>query len=269
MSIREQLSKIVFKNKPDKTTPISAGNLNQLQDNIESALRKKFDYSVTYVTDANSMEEQGIYIINSVAVNLPFDPDEIITGGGLAWLIVISLSGFDPVIQIALESKTFNFWIRKSDYFEEGSWSEWKKMTRPERAIMSIEKARGKVNIPTAWEAAKIIFEKSNSSCDDRLIFENGCIKIGKNVNKVLVSGFTGGINRGDGGDKILKISVNDEDIIETYLSGQNESSYQQLNITPVLIDVEEDDEISLCIESGLAQELELLKTILTVEVIE
>lgn len=269
MSIREQFSKIIFKNKPDKTTPISAGNLNLLQDNIESALRKKFDYSVTYVIDANNMTEQGIFIINSVAVNLPFDPDNIITGGDLAWLIVISLSGFEPITQITFESSSLDFWVRKSDDSSESGWSEWKKMTRPERAIMSIEKARGKVNIPTAWEVAKISFEKSNSSCDDRLVFENGVVKIGKNVNKVLVSGFTGGVNREDGGDKILKILVNDEDFIETYLSGQNESSYQQLNITPVLIDVEENDEISLGVECGLAQELELLKTILTVEVIE
>lgn len=269
MSVREQLSKIKFKNKPDKTTPISAGNLNKLQENIESALRRKFDYAVTSVTDANSVEEQGIYIVNSAAVNFPFAPNEIVSGGGLAWLIVISLSGFNPVIQIALESQTFDFWIRKSDYLKKGSWSEWKKITRPERAIISISKLRGKVTIPTAWEAVKLICEKSNSSCDERLIFENGGIKIGKNVNKVLISGFTGGINRGSGGDKILKISVNDEDVAETYLSSQNESSYQQLNITPVLIDVEEDDQIFLCVESGLVQELELLKTVLTVEVIE
>lgn len=139
MSIREQLSKIIFKNKPDKTTPISAGNLNQLQDNIESALRKKFDYSVTYVTDANNMTEQGIYIINSVAVNLPFDPDEIITRGDLAWLIVISLSGFDPVIQIAFESKTFEFWIRKSDYYEESGWTEWKILNLENKIITGEE----------------------------------------------------------------------------------------------------------------------------------
>ena len=126
--MRKQFENLVFKNEPDETTPISAENLNLIQANIENALRDKFDYNVTVVTDANNIKDAGIYMIRSYASNLPFNVSTIVSSRNLAWLIVISSNSnsINPIMQMAFESGSYDFWIRKSNEYEEGSWSAWK-----------------------------------------------------------------------------------------------------------------------------------------------
>lgn len=123
---RTQYSKIEFKNEPDETTPISAENLNQLQTNIEGGFRKKYDYNATIVNDANSITDAGIYMIQSGASNFPFDVSEVVSLGNLAWLIVLSSNStsITPITQIAFESESYDFWIRKSN---NDGWEEWEK----------------------------------------------------------------------------------------------------------------------------------------------
>lgn len=124
--MREQFTHINFKNEPDETTPLSAENLNQLQTNIENALRKKFDYNVTIVTDADDITDAGMYMIQSGASNLPFNVTTVVSSGNLAWLIVISSNNnsIKPITQIAFESGSYDFWIRKSN---NNGWEEWEK----------------------------------------------------------------------------------------------------------------------------------------------
>ncbi|MGN1012308.1 MAG: pyocin knob domain-containing protein [Clostridia bacterium] len=136
MSIREQISKILFKNKPDKTTPVSAGILNQLQYNIEKALKVKLDYCNTIITNANDVTDAGIYQIRSDATNLPFDPTATQHDSNVCWLIVFLVDNIDPIIQIALDSKTFHIWIRKSKPYEAG-WNDWK-LLNPDKIVREI-----------------------------------------------------------------------------------------------------------------------------------
>ena len=123
---KTQYSKIEFKNEPDETTPISAENLNQLQTNIENGFREKYDYNATIVNDANSITDAGIYMIQSGASNFPFDVSEVVSSGNLAWLIVLSSNStsITPITQIAFESESYDFFLRKSN---NDGWEEWEK----------------------------------------------------------------------------------------------------------------------------------------------
>ena len=124
--MRNQLEKIQFENEPSEETPMDANNLNQLQINIENALRKKFDYNVTIVTDADNVTDAGIYMVRSDASNLPFNVATIVNGGNLVWLIVISSNSdsIKPITQIAFESESYDFYIRKSN---NDGWDDWEK----------------------------------------------------------------------------------------------------------------------------------------------
>lgn len=272
--MRKQFKNLVFKNEPDETTPISAENLNLIQANIENALRDKFDYNVTVVTDANNIKGAGIYMIRSDASNLPFNVSTIVSSGNLAWLIVISSNSnsINPIMQIAFESGSYDFWIRKSNEYEEGSWSAWKQITKPDREIVTLSRDRGNFNITTAWSPIKIEFINSNFSYNDgRLIFENGGITIGKNVNKILINANIGGASRGDGGDKILQLFKNNYEnlIAESYVSGSNPANWQFLSIPPILIDVEENDIIFCSLQCGLVQKIEFLFSYMTIEIVD
>ena len=64
------MQKIEFKNLPDTTTPLSAENLNQLQDNVEDAIDNvsiDLDSQVS-TTSTNGVENQAItnYVNNSI-----------------------------------------------------------------------------------------------------------------------------------------------------------------------------------------------------------
>lgn len=141
MSIREQISKIIFKNKPDKTTPLSAGNLNQLQYNIENALKVKLDYCNAMISNANNVTDAGIYQITNTATNLPFDPEATQHDGNICWLIVFLVDNMDPIIQIAIDSKTLELWIRKSQPYEVG-WEEWKLLNYENEKIITGEEVK-------------------------------------------------------------------------------------------------------------------------------
>lgn len=122
--MRKQFENLVFKNEPDETTPISAENLNLIQANIENALKDKFDFDTYSVSDANNVEDAGIYLVTINAQNLPFNTNTVIKKGDLAWLIVLLLSGLKPIYQIATETGSGDFWVRKSN---EDGWEEWEK----------------------------------------------------------------------------------------------------------------------------------------------
>lgn len=268
---RTQYSKIDFKNEPNETTPLSAENLNQLQTNIESGFRKKLDYNTSSVSDANSIFDTGIYLATSNAQNFPFNTGDVIDEGNLAWLIVLGESSLGATTQIATENGSLDYWARssKGDSAEDG-WNDWKQLTTPKPAILSITKSRGAINIPIAWETVKMNCETSNVSSDDRLTFSDGAVKIGKNVNRILASLHTGGVQRTGGGDKIIKILKNgDTSIDESYISGENPADWQEMNISPIIVDVEEGDIISIGVDWALTGNLNFLKTTLTVEVVD
>lgn len=55
------MNKIIFKNKPDLSTPISAENLNLLQDNVENAINGEILYT--------SSGEKGTITLNKSCAN--------------------------------------------------------------------------------------------------------------------------------------------------------------------------------------------------------
>ena len=270
--MRKQFENLVFKNEPDETTPISAENLNLIQANIENALKDKFHFNTYSVSDANNVEDAGIYLVTINAQNLPFNTNTVIKKGDLAWLIVLLASGLKPTYQIATETGSGDFWVRKSNEDEESGWSAWKQITKPNREIVTLSRDRAEFNVTTAWSPIKIEFINSNFSYNDgRLIFFYVGITIGKNVNKILINANTGGVNRGDGGDKILQLYKNNSEniIAESYVSGDNPAGWQFLSIPPILIDVEENDIIYCALQCGLVQEIELLFSYMTIEIVD
>lgn len=268
--MRKQFENLIFKNEPDETTPISAENLNLIQANIENALKDKFDFNTSSVSDANSIFDTGIYLATSNAQNFPFNTGDVIDEGNLAWLIVLGESSLGATTQIATENGSLDYWARssKGDSAEDG-WNDWKQLTTPKSAILSITKSRGAINIPIAWETVKMNCETSNVSSDDRLTFSDGAVKIGKNVNRILASLHTGGVQRTGGGDKVIKILKNGDTIDVSYISGENPADWQEMNISPIIIDVEEGDIISIGVDWALTGNLNFLKTTLTVEVVD
>lgn len=134
--MRNQLNKVVFEDEPSENTPIDASNLNRIQNYAEKALKVKLDYCNTIITDANNVTDAGIYQIRSDATNLPFDPTATQHDSNVCWLIVFLVDNIDPIIQIALDSKTFHIWIRKSKPYEAG-WNDWK-LLNPDKIVREI-----------------------------------------------------------------------------------------------------------------------------------
>ena len=134
--MRNQLNKVVFEDEPSENTPIDASNLNRIQNYAENALKVKLDYCNTIITNANNVTDAGIYQIRSDATNLPFDPTATQHDSNVCWLIVFLVDNIDPIIQIALDSKTFHIWIRKSKPNEAG-WNDWK-LLNPDKIVREI-----------------------------------------------------------------------------------------------------------------------------------
>lgn len=113
------MTKIEFKNLPDTTTPLSAENLNQLQDNVEDAIDNitiELDDEVS-TESANGVENQAItnYVNDSVSGDLVvdsiktenlFDKRTIVAGDITGAFNDIRLSSRQP---LWLEAGTYTF----------------------------------------------------------------------------------------------------------------------------------------------------------------
>ena len=130
---------------------------------------------------------------------------------------------------------------------------------------------RQNVTVNQAWGTAKVSCSGFSSEGDKLEIDDNG-IKIGAGVSKVLVSAQCAGIGTnvvvGDKQFMIKKMGVNTA-VGNAYLGGGISINFMNLCISPILIDVQQSDVISLEVSSGATGTFEILAGQLTVEVVE
>lgn len=138
-----------------------------------------------------------------------------------------------------------------------------------EKNIVTRTFPRQNVTVNQSWGTAKVNLD-SFSSIGDKLISDLNGIKIGPGVSKVLVSAQCAGIGTNVvSGDKQFMIKKGTETIGNSYLGGGVNVNFINLCISPILIDVQQADIISLEVASGATGTFEILAGQLTVEVVE
>lgn len=138
-----------------------------------------------------------------------------------------------------------------------------------EKNIATRKFSRQNVTVNQSWGTSKVTYSDF-SSTGDKLINDLNGIKIGPNVSKVLVSAQCAGIGTNVvSGDKQFMIKKGTETIGNSYLGGGVTVNFINLCISPILIDVSENDVISLEVASGATGTFEILAGQLTVEVVE
>lgn len=138
-----------------------------------------------------------------------------------------------------------------------------------EKNIATRKFSRQNVTVNQSWGTAKVSCSGFSSEGDKLTIDDNG-IKIGAGVSKVLVSAQCAGIGTNVvSGDKQFMIKKGTETIGNSYLGGGVSVNFINLCISPILIDVQQADVISLEVGSGAVGTFEILSGQLTVEVVE
>lgn len=118
MSKFTKFSDITFENEPSTATPLAAGNLNNIQESLQSALNGVFGSSATtYEEDANTMYKDGIYNITEGGDthNIPFTITNIYAKGVLIVLTKPAgdtIATYEKVTQIAIDNQAQDIWIR-------------------------------------------------------------------------------------------------------------------------------------------------------------
>lgn len=118
MSKFTKFSDIDFQNEPSTATPLSAGNLNNIQESLQSALNGVFGSSATtYEENANTMYKDGIYNITEGGTthNIPFTITSTYAKGVLIVLskpVSDTIQTYEKVTQIAIDNQTQDIWIR-------------------------------------------------------------------------------------------------------------------------------------------------------------
>lgn len=132
MSNVRNFEQITFENEPSENTPLSASNLNVLQQRIQTLFNDTPNGNSKVVTNADTESIQGIYIISSGATNFPFDTRASAYNRG--FLIVLSRDGMNEVKQIAISPRASDsIWIRSAVSSGSGltSISSWKRLYEP------------------------------------------------------------------------------------------------------------------------------------------
>lgn len=130
--------------------------------------------------------------------------------------------------------------------------------------------SRQSIKVNQAWGTTKVKFD-AFTSVGNKLISDSNGIKIGAGVSKVLVSAQCAGIGTNVVvGDKqfLIKKSGKSKAIGSSYLGGGISINFMNLCVSPKLIDVKQNDIISLEVSSGAAGTFEILEGQLTVEVV-
>jgi hypothetical protein len=107
------MEKIEFKDLPDTTTPITANNLNLLQENIESWLIGNRTANV----DLNNYKQTGVYYFTTGLTHSP---------SSYLYCLVFG-DGIDHAMQIAVPIGGDNslLYVRK---LNNNNWSSWKEL---------------------------------------------------------------------------------------------------------------------------------------------
>lgn len=132
--------------------------------------------------------------------------------------------------------------------------------------ILTAEADRQSITISQNWEKVCIpMVELSKNG--DKLNLINSQVVIGSGISKVLVS-MSGGVSCKVAGDKTVQILKNDEMIANAYEGSNSSVLWRNVAIAPVLVDVDEGDTFSLWVTSGQAGDVEILESLLTVQVV-
>ena len=127
---------------------------------------------------------------------------------------------------------------------------------------------RKSFTISTSWGAVNLAPFDSYVSTTNKITLQNNGLKIGTGVSKILVSAsMKASDNSSFPGDKIFQIAKNDVDVVENYLT--NQGSWAPQTISPMMIEVQENDIITLKFASGGTGTGDLLGEYLTIQVVE
>lgn len=112
----------------DGNTPISAYNLNKMQEELKFGVNKN-----TTISDCNGLYNFGIYKISSTCENCPADVDPAATqqDGNICFLISIhDDSGmYEPWIQIFIDVKNWSIYMRSTTGNFTGDYNPWMKIS--------------------------------------------------------------------------------------------------------------------------------------------
>lgn len=135
------------------------------------------------------------------------------------------------------------------------------------KLIITANMIRQNINIPTDWAVVKIPLNNS-VQIGNKFTISNNSIKIGSGIKKVLVSAHCNAIGFSIvGGDKEFTIYKNDSVVADAYNAEGN--NWKSADISPLLLEVSQNDLISLKLISGQAGSVEILGGYLTIEVVE
>lgn len=136
--------------------------------------------------------------------------------------------------------------------------------------LITAKVIRQNIDVPTEWAIAKIPIN-SNIQIGNKFTVSNNAVKIGSGITKVLVSAHCGAISFQDvAGDKQFLIYKNEDAVSDAYVGFENNvAHWATADISPFLLEVQQNDLISLRLISGQAGSVEILPGHLTVEVVE
>lgn len=124
------MQKIEFKDLPDTTTPITADNLNLLQDNIENVITPMQNSLLNLVgkgydnVDLNDMTTTGIYYMRTGITNTP--P----SATGYLYLLVMHVGNSTDLVQMAIRVAETPQMFLRCRLSSQGitNWENWKEI---------------------------------------------------------------------------------------------------------------------------------------------
>lgn len=136
--------------------------------------------------------------------------------------------------------------------------------------IMTRVISRQDITASSSWKE-EVVALSTVTTVGEKLISANNAIKIGAEVEQVLVSCNIRGIgHKGADGDKDVSIRQNGNEVASSYQSGDvTQEGYMGATMTPKLLNVSEGDVFTVTISSGGTGEFEILSGYLTVEVVK
>ena len=139
-----------------------------------------------------------------------------------------------------------------------------------DKNIMARTIERQNITASSSWKEEEVVLS-TVTSVGEKLTSVNNAIKIGANVEQVLVSCNIRGVgHEGADGDKDVSIRQNGNEIANSYQSSDaTQEGYISATTAPKLVNVSEGDIFTVTISSGGTGTFEILNGYLTVEVVK
>lgn len=249
------MEKINFTNYPNTDKPINAENLNQMQTNIENEIEgsKLKSAILVILNETTEVTLTGAW----VQLKIPFNKVLRKLGDGFSLLN-------DGTVVASNDVKRFRatVGVRIAENLS--------------RNILSAYNTLDGETI-SAFGSTNVNLNSILSSTEETLTLSNGSVKIGSCVSKVLISGVLRGYfqNNNTSNDYEVGCRINKNTsiarTIEFMIEKNTTKSVELITVAPFLLDVEENDVISLGIYSstGNVSRQYLKNSYLTIEVIE